>query len=287
MAQAINIAQATGASATLADIKVDQIVLGGVTIGELALHGTSLDIASGSAALQNVRVVITLDFQFNWWINLGFWSDSGSADLGSLSFALDLGNVSIPSLGNIPLSIPNLALASLNAAFAPVTSIDLGGGNLAGITATNMTLPKDGFTLSGLGFGAISIGSIQVPEATAAQVSIQDFHPNSSIVLPSAMLGPVQIPSVNASDIQTTAPVSFNGAASQQSLSISLGVLGGGINVTPTAYVSIGSLALQGVALTGTVAQAILKNIGVPVDIQGISLNSIDITQVSATNITL
>jgi hypothetical protein len=287
MAQTINIAQASGASATVSDIKVDQIVLGGVTIGQLDLEGTSLDLNSGSASLQNVRIVLTLDFQFNWWINLGFWSDSGNADLGKLSFALDLGNVSIPSLGNIPLSVPNIALASLNATVAPITQIDLGGGNLAGITATSMTFPKNGFTLSGLGFGSISVASIEIPEATVSQVAIQQFRPNASIVLPSATLGPVQIPSASAADVQTSSPVSFSGSASQQPLSLSLGVLGGSINVTPTAYVSIGTLALQGVALTGSVTQAILKNIGVPVEVHGFSLNNIDIAQVTATNITL
>lgn len=287
MAQTFNIAQASGASATVADIKIDQIVLGGVTIGQLALHGTSLDLASGSASLQNVRVVITLDFHFDWWINLGFWSDSGSADLGSLSIALDLGNVAIPSLGNIPLSVPNLALSGLTAAFAPITAIDLGGGNLAGITATSIALPKDGFTLSGLGFGPVSIAGLQVPEATVSQLSIQDFRPNASIVLPSAALGPIQIPSVSAADIQTTAAVSFTGSATQQALALSLGVLGGSIAVTPTAYVSIGSLDLQGVALSGTVTQAILQNIGVPVELHGFNMSGIDITQVAATNITL
>jgi hypothetical protein len=282
----INLAQAAAASATVADIKIDEIVLGGVTIGQLTLTGTSLDLNSGSASLESVRIVITLDFQFDWWINLGFWSDSGTADLGSMSFALDLGNVSIPSLGNIPLSVPNIALASLNAAFAPITSIDLGGGNLAGIAATNITLPKNGFTLTGLGIGAVTIASIQVPEAIVTQVSIQEFHPNASIVLPQATLGPVQIPQASAADVQTTSPISFTGTASQQALSLSLGVLGGSINVTPTAFVSIGALQLHGVALTGSVAQAILQNIGVPIDIRGFSLNSIDIAGITANNIT-
>ncbi len=287
MAQTFNIAQAGGASATVADIKIDQIVLGGVTIGELDLQGTSLDLNSGSASLDSVRIVLSLDFKFDWWINLGFWSDSGNSDLGSLSFALDLGNVSVPSLGNIPLGIPNIAVASLSAAFAPITSIDLGSGNIAGIAATSLALPKNGFTLSGLGFGSVSIGSIAVPEVSAAQLTVQEFHPTASIVMPSATLGPIEIPSASASDIQTTAPISFNGAASQQALSVSLGVLGGSINVIPTAYVSIGALALRGVALTGTVTQAILKNIGVPVDVQGINLSNIDIAQVTATGITL
>jgi len=287
MAQTISIAQASAASAVAADIKIDQIVLGGVTIGELSLDNTTLDINSGSASLDSVRMVLSLDFKFDWWINLGFWSDSGNSDLGSLSFALELGDVSIPSLGNIPLAVPNIALAGLEAAFAPVTSIDLGGGNIAGIAATNIALPKNGFTLTGLGFGAVNIGSIDVPEAAAAQFTVQDFHPTASIVMPSATIGPVQVPSASASDIQTTSPVSFNAAASQQALSLSLGVLGGSINVIPTAYVSIGALALRGVTLTGTVAQAILKNIGVPVDIQGISMNDIDIAQLNATSITL
>lgn len=281
----INLAQAGAASATVADIKIDEIVLGGVTIGQLTLEGTSLDLNSGSASLANVRIVITLDFQFNWWINLGFWSDSGTADLGSMSFALDLGNVSIPSLGNIPLSVPNIALASLNAAFAPITAIDLGGGNLAGIAATNITLPKNGFSLTGLGIGAVTIASILVPEATAAQVSIQEFHPNASILLPKATLGPVQIPSASAADVQTTAPVSFTGSASQQALTLSLGVLGGSLNVTPTAFVSIGTLQLHGVALTGSVTQAILQNIGVPIDIRGFSMNSVDIAGITVNNI--
>ena len=281
----INLAQAGAGSATVADIKIDEIVLGGVTIGQLTLEGTSLDLNSGSASLANVRIVITLDFQFNWWINLGFWSDSGTADLGSMSFALDLGNVSIPSLGNIPLSVPNIALASLNAAFAPITAIDLGGGNLAGIAATNITLPKNGFSLTGLGIGAVTIASIQVPEATAAQVSIQEFHPNASILLPKATLGPVQIPSASAADVQTTAPVSFTGSASQQALTLSLGVLGGSLNVTPTAFVSIGTLQLHGVALTGSVTQAILQNIGVPIDIRGFSMNSVDIAGITVNNI--
>jgi hypothetical protein len=287
MAQTINLAQIAAASATVADIKIDEIVLGGVTIGQLTLQGTSLDLASGSASLQNVRIVITLDFEFDWWINLGFWSDSGTADLGSLSIPLDLGNVAIPSLGNIPLSVPNLALAGLNAAFAPISAIDLGGGTVSGVSVTNTVLPKNGFTLTGLGFGAISIASIQIPEGTAAQVAIQEFRPNASIVFPSATLGPVQIPSASAADVQTTSPVSFNGSASQQALSLSLGVLGGSIKVTPTAFVSIGALQLQGVALTGTVAQAILQNIGVPVDVHGINLNGIDIAQINATNITI
>ncbi len=286
MAQTINIAQASVVSGAIADIKIDEIVLGALTIGQLVLQGTSLNVAAGSAFLDNVRIVITLDFTFGWWINLGFWSDSGTADLGSLSFGLSLGNVSIPSLNNIPLTVPNAVLANLSAAIAPITSIDLGGGTFGATTASNVVLPKSGFALTGLGLGAVSIAGVQVPETTVAAISIQDVHPSANIVLPNASLGPVQIPSATAADVQGTAPVSLSGTASQQGLGLNLGLLGGTLNVTPTAYISIGAVQLQGVSLSGSVTQAILQNIGVPVDLQGISLSNIDIGQVSVASIT-
>jgi len=287
MAQTVNIAQAAIASGAVADIKIEEIVLGGVTIGQLTLEGTTLDIAAASAALQAVRIVINLDFAFDWWINLGFWSDSGTASLGSLSFALDLGNVSIPSLGNIPLSVPNIAIANLSAVVAPIAAADLGGGTFSALSATNIVVPKNGFTLTGFAVGGVTIANVEVPEAAAAAVSIQDFHPNGNLVLPNASLGPLQIPSVTTADVETTAAIGFNGNATQQGLGLNLGVLGGTFDVTPTAYVSIGSLQLQGVSLSGSVAKAILDNIGVPVDIRGINLSTIDIGQITAANITL
>jgi hypothetical protein len=287
MAQTINLAQAAVASGAVADIKVEQIVLGGVTIGQLTLEGTALDIAAASAALSGVRVVINLEFSFDWWINLGFWSDSGSNNLGSLSFALDLGNVTIPSLGNIPLTVPNIAIANLSASVAPVSAAELGAGTFTALSAANIVLPKSGLTLAGFAVGGVTIGSVEVPEAAAASVSIQEFHPSGNITVPNASLGPLQIPAVTTADVRTIAPISFGGEAGQQGLGLSLGVHGGTIGVTPTAYVSIAALELQSVSLSGSVTKAILDNIGIPVDIRGINMDTVDIGQITATKITL
>jgi hypothetical protein len=287
MAQTINIAQLLAASGTVVDIAIEKIVLGGLTIGQLTLEGTSVDLASGSASLQNVRIVISLDIAFHWSVNVFFWSDSGTIDLGTLSFPLDLGNVVVPALNNIPLTIPNVVLTNLSAAMAPLTSVDLGGGAFRGVTATNLALPKNGFSLTGLGLGAVSVASLQAPEATVAKVSIQDFHPNANIVLPKATLGPLKIPGGSAASIQTTAGIGFSGIASQQSAGFSFGPVGASVSVTPSAFISIGSLMLMNVSLSASVTQAVLANIGVPIDIQGINLSMIDIGQINANNITL
>jgi hypothetical protein len=286
LAQTISIAQAGIASAVVADIKIGEIALGGATIGQLELQGTSLNVAAGSALLDNVRIVIALEFAFDWWINLGFWSDSGTANLGDLSFGVSLGNVSIPSLSSIPLTVPNIVIANLSAAIAPIMSIDLGSASLGAVSAANIALPKNGFTLAGLGVSGVNIASVQVPETTVATLMIQDFHPNANFTVPSASLGPVQIPSASAADVQGTAPVSLSSTASPQGLGLNLGVLGGTLNVTPTAYISIGALQLAGVSLSGSVMQVILQNIGVPVDLENINLNGIDIGQINITNIT-
>jgi hypothetical protein len=285
--QTFNIAQVTAASGAIVDIEIDQIVIGPITIGQLVLQGTSLDVASGSAFLQNVRIVLELDFSFDWWVNIGIYSDSGTANLGSLFFGIDVGNVSVPSLNNIPLSIPSIAAGNVSASIAPLTSVDLGGGNFTGLTATKIAIPANGFQLTGLGIGAVSVASVQVPQTAVAKVVVQDFHPNGSIVLPSVQLSGLQLPSANAADIQTTTPIGFDGVASSQGLGLNLGVLGGTIWVTPTAHISIGSLLLQGVSLSGKVATATVQNVSVPVDIRGINLSTISIGQIDVTNITL
>src|SRR6478609_9441751 len=134
MTQTLNVAEVAAASGSVVDIRVGQIVLGGVTIGQLTLQDTSVDINSGSAFLQDVRTIVTLDFSVHWWWDFGIASDSGTAPLGSLSFPFDLGNVSIPTLNNIPLTIPSIVAHNVTASVAPITGLDLGGGSFNGVT---------------------------------------------------------------------------------------------------------------------------------------------------------
>jgi hypothetical protein len=128
---------------------------------------------------------------------------------------------------------------------------------------------------------------VQVPQTAVSKVSIQHFQPNANVVLPSLSLGPLQLPSGSASDIQTVAGIGFLGIASSDSAGFGFGPVSASISITPTAWVSIGSLQLQNVKLSGSVVQAILSNIGVPIDVQGINLKTIGIGQVDVSNITL
>jgi hypothetical protein len=283
----INVGQLLASSGTIADIEIDKIVVGSATIGQLTLQGLALDIQSGSAFLQNVRTVLQLQCTLNWSYDIGIASDSGSDSLGSLSFPINIGNLQVPSLNNIPLSIPTFAASNISATIPPIAALDLGGGSFSGVTATNAALPTNGFQLTGLGLGSVSVSNVQVPNASVSKVSIQQFKPNANVVVPSVEVDQIHLPSAHASDIQTAAPIGFDAVAAARGISANFGIFSLTLSVTPIAHINIGSLLLQGVSISGSVSKASVSNIGIPVDVRGINLKTITIEQIQVDNVTV
>jgi hypothetical protein len=288
VSQKFNIAEVDAASGSMVDLEIDKIVLGSASIGELTLQSTSIDLKSGSAFLKTVQVVLQLEFTFDWWVNIGFWSDSGSASLGSLNIPVDVGDISVPSLNNIPLTIASMTTTgAVTTTIAPLSNVDLGGGSFTGLTATKIAVPANGFQLTGLGVSGVSVASVQVPQTTVAKVTVQDFHPNANVVMPSVQLSNLNLPNAKAADIQTTSAINFDADATSRGLSLSLGVVGGTIWVTPIAHIGIASLLLQGVTVSATIPSATIQNLSVPVDVRGINVSSISVGQVNVSNMSL
>lgn len=288
MAQTIKIAQITGASGTIGDIEIDKMTLGGVTIGTLTMNNTSIDMTSGSALAQNVRVVMQLHFFFNFSVDIFVWSDSDSLDLGSLNIPVNVGNLTIPSLSNIPLSIPSLVATKVSAVASPLVSVNLGGGSFSGLNVTGVAVPQNGFTLAGMAVGAVSVSTVQVPQTAMAKMTLQDFRPTANIVIPSVTMGPIQLPSATAPDIQATSALNITAIGSSHSTpTFTFGPVSANISVVPTAFMSIGALTLTGVSMSGSIAQAIMANIGMTVDISGINMSNMDIGQLNINNLTM
>lgn len=285
----ISVAQLQVASGQIGDIEIDKIAPGQAQVGRLTLGGTSLTINSGSAFLHNVRFLLQLQFTLGYWYNLGFGiSGSGSDDLGTIAIPFNVGNVLVPTLNNIALGIPSLSATNVTAGIAPIVNLALGGGGFTGVEADAVTIPSGGFQLGGLGLGAVSIASVQVPDALVGKVSIADFTPTGNIVVPSVQLNNIELPSASAADIQSTAPIAINNIeASAQGISADFGIFGVSIMVTPIINTFIGSLELTGVSIAGSVAQAEIQNISVPIVISGINLKTITIGAIDVSNITL
>jgi len=285
----IDIAQVAVASGQVAQIEIDKIAPGTAQVGGLSLTTTNLTIKSGSALLSGVRFVLQLEFTLDWWYNFGFLgSGSGTDNLGSVFFPFNAGNVVVPALNNISLTIPNIAAANVTAGIAPILNLALGSAEFNGLLAATVALPSGGFQLGGLGLGPVSIGSLQVPNATVGKVSITDFTPTGNIVVPSVQLNNIELPSASAGDIQSTAPFAINNIqASPQGVSFSAGVFGFTLLVTPIINTNIDSLKLSGVSISGSVSKAQITNVSVPIVITGMNLKTISIGAVDVTNITL
>jgi hypothetical protein len=284
----IHIAEVQTASGQVASIEVDKITPGEAHVGGLSLTNASFAINAGTALLQNVRFLLRLEFTLTYWYNFGFFSGSGSDNLGTIAIPFNAGDVVVPSLNNIGLNIPNIGATNVSASIAPIVNFVLGGAGFTNLVADTVTLPSAGFQLGGLAVGPVSIASLQVPDALVAKVSIATFNPTGNVVVPSVQLNNINLPSASAGDIQSASPITIsNITASAQGVSGNFGIFGIGIMVTPVINTFIGSLQLSNVKISGNVGAAQIQNISVPIAISGINLKTISIAGIDVTNITL
>jgi len=284
LSKKINIKEVIAASGSIKDIAVDKILMGDATIDKIILKGTSANIKSGSAFLQNVRINLELKLTLEWWYDIWIHSDSGTENLGSLWFPLQLGNVQVPSLEDINLSVPNVVIDNLTTGISPINNLDLGSGNFSQIDATDTTLPVNGFQLTGLGLGNFNLSQIQVPKTSTQKATIQQFKPANNIVLPEAQINNLNIPETSINNIQS-ANISLDGSASKKGINVNLGVLGFKFWVEPVAHINIASMTLQDVKLNAIINMANIEDISIPIDIRGITVKGVDINNIDINDI--
>ena len=283
----ININQVRAESGSLSDLDIDKVVLGNATIDKIILTGTSARLNSARAFLQNVRVILELQFSLEWKVDLGWLGSWGDTDnLGSLPFGMNLGNVSIPSLANIDMSIPSVSVDGVQAQMNPITNLDLGGAKFKKITAKETGVPADGFGLSGLGIGSARITNLAVPKTATDAASIEEFTPNAAVVLPGAEVSNMQIPSAQVNNI-TTGGFNFVAQASSRSIGADLGILGIKLIVTPKLHMDVGTMAINDVTLSAVVNKLRVENIALPITVRGISLKDLELQTVTVGEISL
>jgi hypothetical protein len=280
VARQINIAQIAAQLGSIGHLTVGQVSVGNVTVGTLTLNNISAKLQSAQASLQNVTMTLELQFTLNWSYNVGLWSGSGSDNLGSLSFSMNLGSVLVPSLANIDMTIPQATLRNLAVQVPPMSNLDLGSASFTGMSLTNTTAPTPGFSLSGLTLGALSLTQLGVPAAASQQATVADFKPNQSVTIPAASVGQVSVPATSVPDI-VSGSFAFDAQASSQGVDANFGIFSIGIAVTPTAHMNVGSMRLSNVNLSATVGGAAIKSVQVPFEAHNILLNTLKMTNVT------
>jgi len=265
----------------LQDVDIDKVNLGSATIGHIELEKVDASLKSSKAYLRNVRTIVELDFYLDWKIDLGWIGEwDGSEHLGDIDIPIALGDINIPDLSDIQLDIPSIDVPGVVAEMAPITSLSLGETALKNMQVSNTQLPSPGFSLSGMGVGSMTTTGISVPATETAKATVQSVTPKENIVLPSATLKNLSIPATRVSNIESSS-FETTAAASSRSISADLGILDVTLRVVPTVHLDVGSMTLQDVDLAMTAKNLDLKNISIPVSLQGITVSSIGLENVT------
>jgi len=282
----INIAQILAESGTVGNVSVGEVAVGNVVVDALTLHNTTANLKSGNAFLENVGMTIELRFKLHWWFDIGIYSDSGDEDLGSLSFSMNVGNVAVPSLADIHMTIPTVTVNNVAAQVNALKNLDLGGAAFNKLKVLKTTLPAAGFGLTGMALGSLGLSGLGVPDVASDQASIDGFKPNQTVVLPGASIGSVAIPSTSIPDVQSGA-FGIDAQATSRGLKVDFGIFGFTFWVTPIVHMHIGSMTLHDLGLSANVGSIDVQNIHVPLDVKGITLKTLKLHNLTVTDVSL
>jgi hypothetical protein len=286
----VDIAQLLVASGTIGSLRVGGVQLGQATVDRLVIRGITTSVHSGKASFESVRSIIRVEVIVDWWYNILFSSGSGRETFTSPLIPLEVGNLLVPSLQDIDVAVPEVTVENAHAQLAPVTNLDLGGARFDDVRANATKLPSDGFDVSGLEFGALTISEVGVPATATQSVSVARFRPNGNVTLPTLEVSGIEIPAAQAPRVVSSNPVNVFDLQPQDPYPVGgldLGVFGFSIAVKPFVDLQIGVLTLDDVGLRASIDSLGVEGVTTPVTVQDIALGDVRLQQVTVNQITV
>jgi hypothetical protein len=286
----IDISQVLAASGTIGSLKVGSVQLGEATIDRLVVRDVTTSVHSGRAFLQNVRTITRVQVIVDWWYDVLFDSGSGRDTFTSPLIPIEVGNLLVPSLQDINLSVPEVTVTGARAQITPIANLDLGGGRFDDVTVNGTKLPAAGFGLSGLELGTLTLSDLGVPATATQSVTLGQFRPNGALTLPGVEVTGVNVPAAQAPSIQSSSPVNVFGLQPQDPYPVGgldLRIFGFSIGVRPIIDIQIGVLTLDDVSLRAAIGSLRLESVTTPVTVRDIALGDVALQQVTVKQITL
>jgi hypothetical protein len=285
----IDISQIAVVSGTAGSLGVERIELGEATIDRLVVQGVSASIQAGTTLLQDVRFVLELRLSVDWWYDFGWLGSGGdTVNLPSLSFGLTLGNVLVPSLDDINLTVPSATDNDAGAAIAPITNLDLGGATFRDMRVDDTELPSQGFGLAGMELGAVTIDKVGFPGTTSRALRVGHFTPNAPLHLPVAEVTGIEIPAAQIPSVVSQGAVDIEDAqATRRGVSLSLGLFGFTFWVQPVFDIHIGQLTLTDVNASASIDRLRLEGVSAPVTSRGVTMGDLQLEQLTVNQISI
>lgn len=281
----ISIDSVAVAGGNLSDVEISKINLGNASIGTITIENTEATLKQSSAFLSGVKSIVELKFKLKWEIDLGWighWGDTNN--IGSIDIPVDLGNIDIPSLDNIDLSIPTINIPAIVANMEPIKNLKLGNFSLTGADIQKLSLPSAGLSITGLGVGDVEVSSLAVPSVNSQALTVAQAKPDLNVVLPGATVNNLSIPETSIPSIASS-PFSTRAVASDKSLTVNLGLLKITLSVTPTVYLNVAAMTIKDAKLSASLGSVKIKDISLPVSVHGLSATAFEANGLSVNHI--
>ena len=282
----LTVPQVSVQRAGLASISVGHVGVGPIRVGQLVLENADVKMSAAHALLSNVRVTVTLRISIAWRVHVGLpWPfddiDVGdSYDLGSPSFSMGVGNITIPSLDDVRISIPSLTAASTTVGnVQSITNLHIPGASAERIDVRDVALPSQGFTLSGLTFESVEGETLGVPEVTVGSVSIGRVH-GGPVTLPALSLGGLRLPTVSIPDITSRAPLDIPANLQARTFTMDAGLLDLSLTIRPSALSRVERLRITNASASASVGQVVLQNVVLPYEVLNLTLSQVGINTI-------
>jgi hypothetical protein len=278
----VDIQRASLAQAGIQGIEVGKLSVGPVTIGQMTLNNLSLGFSTGQVELTNVLLEIELRLTLVWSVNIplpwpfgNYTIATTTTNLGSLSLTLPLGNVSIPGIQQIALSIAEVGVTNLQASASSLSNLGLGPASASQVLISSITLPTGDFQLIGLALGSAQVADVGLPTGNIDSITIGELK-GSALPLTQLVVAGIELPKTAIANIVSEA-ISAAEVGDTEQLKADLGVLSIALQVTPSATMTIGQLSLSGLTAEGAIGSTAIDGITIPYDIQNLTLTNLSL----------
>lgn len=270
-------------------ISVGQVGIGPIKIGQLVLTDLALNTAGDGAFLRNFVVTVTYTMQLDWHLHIDFpghpIDDAGTEDLDSPSFTVGFGDIRVPGIENLKIDIASLSADNIAATANPIQNLQLGAAVAEQIQARNLKLPAQGFSIAGLGIGALNVGGFGVPAASLDALTIGRVH-GDAFPLGQMALANLALPSAAIADI-TSQGVDATATPKPKAFHLDLGCLDLTLKVNPQAEAHIDQLVIRNITASTSIGKIELHNVVAPYELLNLTLSQVGIDVVSVPTVAI
>ena len=264
---------------TVGQISVGQLDAGPLRVGRLVVNDARTSVRTGVAAFRNLRVELQLELRLRWrvTVDLGFFDKTwdGSIDLGVHKPVLAVGDLTLPGLQRLDLSLASVAVEDVRAEVGPLRDLTLGGVTAERVRIADLTVPLQDFTIDGLGLGGFSVEGLGVPAASAGGTTIAHLRgqalPLGTVVVPAVELPAASAGRVAAAGLDTTA------VSNPSAFTADTGLLEVTLEVTPASRLIADQLILDGVDVALRIGSIELHDVVLPYELLDLRLSQIGI----------